>query len=132
MARQQITHATIFRVLIAGFMLVILLLLAAAAISVQSFRLIRQSVADLVGEELVATRLLDDIQHEQAALSAVFQKLSRDPEAVDREKVLADLDEAERRMDQIDEAVADSPEEPLWNELKLASVAFAVEARRLL
>jgi signal transduction histidine kinase len=132
MARQQITHATIFRVLIAGFMLVILLLLVAAVISVQSFRLIRANVADLVGEELVATRLIDDIQHEQAALSAVFLKLSRDPEVVDREKLLADLDEAERRMDQIDEAVADSPEEPLWNELKKAMAAFSDEARRLL
>ncbi|MGE5644674.1 MAG: sensor histidine kinase [Acidobacteriota bacterium] len=132
MGRQPITHATIFRVLIAGFMLVILLLAAAAVISLQSVRLIHESVAGLVSEEIVATRLLDDIQHEQAALSAVFLKLSRDPEAVDREKVLADLDEAESRMDQIDEAVSDSPEEPLWAELKTAMAAFSDEARRLL
>jgi signal transduction histidine kinase len=132
MARQPITHGTIFRVLIAGFMLVILMLLGAAVISVQSLRSIRQNVADLVGEELVATRLLDDVQHEQAALSAVFLKLSRDPEIVDRNKVLSDLDDADQRMDQIDEAVSDSPEEPLWNELKESSVAFSVEARRLL
>jgi signal transduction histidine kinase len=131
MARQPITHASIFRVLVAGFVLVILLLFAAAVISVQSFRSIRASVNDLVGEELVATRLIDDIQHEQAALSAVFMKLSRDPEVVDREKLLAELDDADGRMDQIDEAV-DGPEEPLWNELKTATTAFSAEARRLL
>jgi signal transduction histidine kinase len=132
MSRRPITHANIFRVLIAGFMLVILLLVAAAVVSVQSFRLIHRNVADMVGEELVATRLIDDIQHEQAALSAVFLKLSRDPEVVDREKVLADLDDAERRMDQIDETVAGSPEEPLWNELEKVTAGFADEARRLL
>ncbi|HVX66679.1 MAG TPA: ATP-binding protein [Bryobacteraceae bacterium] len=132
MSRRPITHANIFRVLIAGFMLVILLLVAAAIVSVQSLRLIHQNVADIVGEELVANRLIDDIQHEQAALSAVFLKLSRDPEVVDREKVLADLDDAERRMDQIDETVAGSPEEPLWNELEEVTAAFADEARRLL
>ncbi len=132
MPRRPITHGNIFRVLLAGFMLVLLLLLTAAVISVRNMRAIKESIADLVGEELVATRLLDDIQHEQAALSAVFLKLSRDPQAVDRDKVLSELDDADQRMDQIDEAVADSPEEPLWNELKAASAAFSTEARRLL
>ncbi len=132
MPRQPITHAYIFRVLIAGFMLVILLLLAAAFISVQSIRSIQQSVASLVGEELVATRLLDDIQHEQAALSAVVLKLSRDPEVVDREKVLSELDDADRRLDQIGESVSGTAEEPLWDEFQQASAAFSAEARRLL
>ncbi len=132
MRRQPITHDSIFRVLIAGFMLVILMLFGAAVISLGSLRSIKENVADLVGEAMVATRLLDDVQHEQAALSAVFFKLSRDPEVVDRNKVISELDDADERMDQIDEAVADSPEEPLWNELKQASVAFSAEARRLL
>jgi signal transduction histidine kinase len=132
MPRQQITHAAIFRVLIAGFMLVILLLIVAAFIGVQSVRSIKESVADLVAEELLATRLIDDIQHEQVALSAVFLKLSRDPEAVDREKVLSELDDADARMDDIDDMVKGTPEEALWNELKKASLAFSEEARRLL
>ncbi len=132
MARKRITHGYIFRVLIAGFMLVILLLLAAAVIGVQSVRAIKQSVGDLVSEELVATRLIDDIQHEQAALSAVFMKLSRDPEAVDREKVLSELDQADNRLDEIGQDIEGDPEEPLWNEFKKAAAAFSAEARRLL
>jgi signal transduction histidine kinase len=132
MPRQQITHGAIFRVLIAGFMLVMLLLIAAVIIGVQSIRSIKESVADLVGEEFLATRLIDDIQHEQVALSAVFLKLSRQPEAVDREKVLSELDDADARMDDIDATVAGTAEEPLWNELKKASTAFSEEARRLL
>ncbi len=129
---RQITQATVFRVLIAGFLLVILLLLAAGFISVQNIRYIKENVADLVGEELVATRLLDDVQQEQAALTAVFYKLSRDPEQVDREKVLSQLDDADRRLEEIGQSVAGTPEEPLWNELKQASSAFSAEARRLL
>jgi signal transduction histidine kinase len=132
MARQPITHATIFRVLIAGFMLVILLLVAAAVIGVHVLRSIRASVNGLVAEETVATRLIDDIQHEQAALSAVFFKLSRDPAAVDRQKVLSDLDQADQRMDEIDAKISQTPEEPLWEELQTATGAFSDEARRLL
>jgi signal transduction histidine kinase len=132
MPRQQITPAAIFRVLIAGFMLVILLLAAAAVIGVRSVQAIRESVTGLVGEELIAARLIDDIQHEQAALAVVFLKLSRDPEAVDREKVLSDLDQADARMDEIEESVRGTPEEPLWNELRKSSTAFSAEARRLL
>ncbi len=132
MPRRPVTHAYIIKVLIAGFMLVILLLFGAAIASVQSIRSIQQSVADLVGEELVATRLLDDIEHEQAALSAVFSKLSRDPGAVDREKVISDLDKADERLDKIDESASGTPEEPLWNDFQQASAAFSAEARRLL
>jgi len=132
MPRQQITPATIFRVLIAGFMLVILLLIGAAVIGVHSVQAIQESVADLVGEELVAARLIDDIQHEQAALAAVFLKLSHDLEAVDREKLLSDLDAADSRMDELEESVKGTPEEPLWNELKKVTTAFSEEARRLL
>ena len=72
MFAKEITQTTIFRVLIAGFMLVILLLLAAGFMSVRNIRSIQVSVADLVEEGLVTIRLVDDIQREQAALSAVF------------------------------------------------------------
>jgi signal transduction histidine kinase len=132
MPKQQITHENIFRVLLLGFMLIILLLIAAASISVQSIRSIIENAADLVNQELVANRLIDDIQKEQVALSAVFLKLSRDPDVVDREKVLSELDAADKRMDEIGQSVAGTPEAPLWSELKRSSGAFSQEARRLL
>ena len=129
---RQITQGTVFRVLIAGFLLEILLLAGAAFISLHSIGSIRSSAAELVGEELAATRLIDDIQHEQAALSAVFMKLSRDPEAVDREKVLSELDQADARMEDIGRSFAGTPDRALWNELRQATGAFSAEARRLL
>lgn len=132
MFRQQITQTTIFRVLIAGFMLVILLLLVAGFITVHKIQSIKQNVADLVEEGLVATRLIDDIQREQAALSAVFYKLSRDPEYVDREKILSELDDTDKRIEQIGDSVTGTPEEALWDELQKATAAFSAEARRML
>ncbi len=130
--RGEVTHRTVFRVLLAGFLLVILLLVAAGFIVVQNIRSIKESAARLAGQELMATRLLEDVQREQAALSAIFHKLSRGPELVDREKVLAELDEADDRLEEIGASVIGTPEEPLWNEVKRASNAFSAEARRLL
>lgn len=129
---QAITPVTVLRVLVAGFLLVVLALAAAGIISVESIRSIRTSVAQIVAQELVTIRLLDDIQHEQAALSIVFNKLSHDPQQVDREKILADLDDADDRLEEIGDSVKGSSEEPLWKELKQASQDFSSEARRLL
>lgn len=132
MFRGEVTHQTIFRVLLGGFLLVILLLLAAGFVAVENIRSIRDSAERLANQELMATRLLEDVQREQAALTAVFHKLSRGPELVDRDKILSELDEADDRLEEIGASVAGTPEEPLWNELKHASNAFSEEARRLL
>ena len=128
----EVTPRTIFRVLLAGFLLVIALLVAAGFVAVENIRSIRDSADRLASQELVATRLLEDVQREQAALSAVFRKLSRGPELEDKEKILSELDEADDRLEEISASVAGTPEEPLWNELKRASNAFSAEARRLL
>ena len=128
----EVTHERVFRVLLGGFLLVILLLVAAGFVAVDNIRSIRDSAERLASQELMATRLLEDVQREQAALTAVFHKLSRGPELVDREKVLSELDEADDRLEEISRSVAGTPEEPLWNELKHASNAFSEEARRLL
>ncbi|MGC8792300.1 MAG: ATP-binding protein [Bryobacteraceae bacterium] len=129
---REVTPRTIFRVLLGGFLLVIALLMTAGFVAVENIRSIRDSADRLASQELVATRLLEDVQREQAALSAVFRKLSRGPELEDREKILAELDEADDRLEEISAWVAGTPEEPLWNELKRASNAFSAEARRLL
>jgi len=129
---QPINETTILRVLLAGFLLVTLLLVAVGAVSVFYIRSIKLNVAELVEEEQVTAGLIDDIQRGQAALNAVFFKLSRDPEYVDREKVLWELDASDKRLAEIGEWLAETPEEPQWKELHKAAVAFSAEARRLL
>jgi signal transduction histidine kinase len=130
--RKQVTRESIFRVLVIGFGLVIFLLVAAGFFGVRNIESIRESAADLEEGQAVTTRLIDEIEHEQAALSAVFYKLSRDPESVDRDPIVADLDITDQNIDRIVSEVAGSPEEPLWRELKRTSSAFTEEARRLL
>ncbi len=129
---KQVTHTNVLRVVAAGFLLVILLLVGGGIVTVKNSQSIRSDVAYLVDQELVATRLIDGVQREQAALSAVFHKLARDPAQVDRDRVLHDLDEADRHLEEISSIAAGTPDEALWNEMIQASEAFSSEARRLL
>jgi two-component system sensor histidine kinase UhpB len=80
----------------------------------------------------VTSRLIEEIQDEQAALSAVFYKLSRDPQTLDRDAILADLDETDERLEHLSSEVTGKQEEGQWRELEAVSTAFADEARRLL
>ncbi len=130
--RKDITPRSVLRVLAIGFLLVILLLVIAGAASFQSTRYIRQSVEEIVEQEMVAIRLLDDVQREQAALTAVFYKLSRDPAQVHRDRVLSELDAADQRLAEISGTIEGEQQEKLWRELRASSEAFSTEARSLL
>ena len=129
---KQVTRATILRVLVGGFALVIFLLLAAGFFGVRNIESIRVTVARLEEGQAVTTRLIYEIEDEQAALSAVFYKLSRDPESVDRDAILADLDETDQHIARMVSEESGTIEEPLWRELKRTSSDFEAEARRLL
>lgn len=128
----QIPRAPVLGVLVLGFALVILLLLAAGYFGVRNIESIRTSVARLEESQALTARLLDELEGEQAALSAVFYKMARDPESVDREAILDQLEQTDRRIARIVSEVAGTPEEPLWKQLKSSSDSFTAEARRLL
>ena len=128
----QITHRNILRVLLAGFALVILLLVVAGIVAIRNIRSIQANAATLVEEQKENTDLIEEVQREQAALSAVFYNLARDPESVDREKILTDLNAVNENISELVSETADTPEEGLGKELGQAALAFSVEARRLL
>src|ERR1041384_1131447 len=114
----QVTRNTILKVMAVGFALVILLLVAAAFEGIQSIQSIQKSVATLEQERTVTTRLIEEIQGEQAALSAVFYKLSRDPQSVDRDAILADLDATDQRIAHMSSEIAGTQEEAQWRKLE--------------
>ena len=66
---RPITHQNIFRVLIAGFSLVIVLLAAAATLALRNIRAVQQSAASLVREQAVTNRLIDELHRQQTSLS---------------------------------------------------------------
>jgi signal transduction histidine kinase len=129
---RQVTYGNILRVLLAGFGLVILLLVVAGFIGTTNIRSIQRNAATIVQDQQEFAALIDAIQHEQEALSAVFYNLSREPEFVDRAKILAELDTADNNIGEIVDRTEGSPSEAMGRQLEKATEAFATEARRLL
>jgi signal transduction histidine kinase len=119
-------------ILVAGFSLVILLLVVAGVIAARNTHAIEEAAARLAADQTVAVRLIDEIQEEQLALGAVFYQLIRAPEDIDRESALKELSEAEEALDRVVASATGSPEEKLWRQLGRAAHQFAVEARRIL
>lgn len=132
MLSKPITSGTIRRTLFLGFSLVILLLLAAAFIGVQSTHEIKGSAAGLVQERYVTTRLIDEIQREQGTLNAIFQNLSGQAGEINRVEILARLTAWEDEVRRIVDAARGTPEQQIWAEVGRASQQFAGEARHVL
>jgi signal transduction histidine kinase len=131
-APRPITHQNVFRVLVAGFTLVILLLLAAAFVGVGNIRAIQQNAAELVREQAVTNGLIDELHAQQRTLSEVFSVLARDPDSVDYDKIMAQLDQADRDIERICAEGSRTPEHLQWARLRETSADFSREARRLL
>jgi signal transduction histidine kinase len=123
---------TLLRVLVIGFAVVIALLAAAAVIGVHNARSITATAAGMVADQLVITRLLDEVEREQEALNAAFYRLSRAPEKVDRAKVLAALDQTGGEIAILVAKARGGPDEAAWNSLERAVLDFSTEARQLL
>ncbi len=132
MLPRPITHENIFRVLTAGFGLVILLLLGAALVGVRNIRAIQENAANIVTEQTVTNRLIGELQHQQTSLSDVFALLARDPDSVDYDHIMGQLEEADRDINRISAEGSMTAERDLWARLQRASLAFSAEARRLL
>jgi signal transduction histidine kinase len=132
MVAREIRPQNIFRVLAAGFGLAIVLLLAAAVAGVRSVHSIQENAADLVREQSVTKRLIDELHRQQTSLSEVFSVLARDPDSLDSDRIMSQLEEAASDIDRISAEGARTPESRLWGRLKASSGAFAREARRLL
>ncbi len=129
---REATHRRLLRVLIAGFSLVIFLLLAGAFIGIGNINSIKENAGRLVGEQQATNRLLEEVHRQQASLSEVFSILARDPDSVDDGKILSQLDEANRNIDRIVAVGAQTPQKRLYDQLRQTSAAFSAEVRRLL
>jgi signal transduction histidine kinase len=132
MVPRQITHQNIYRVLIGGFGLVILLLLAAAFVGIRNIQSIQENASSLVREQAVTNRLIDELQQQQRTLTEVFSILARDPDSVDYDHILAQLAEADRDIGRISAEGAATAERGQWSRLERAALTFSGEARRLL
>jgi signal transduction histidine kinase len=127
-----VTYRKILRVLVIGFSAVIVLLMAAGSIGLKSAQLIQENSADIIHNGLVTTRLIDELQREQDTLNAAFYKLARGTELSERERLLAQLDDADQAVERIVTEAAGTSQAELWRQLSTAVRGFSSEARRLL
>src|SRR5215469_18500264 len=114
MVPRQITHQNIYRVLIGGFGLVILLLLAAAFVGIRNIRSIQENASSLVREQAVTNRLIEELQQQQRTLTEVFSILARDPDSVDYDHIMGQLAEADRDIARISAEGSATAESELW------------------
>jgi signal transduction histidine kinase len=129
---RQITHQNIFRVLLAGFSLVTVLLAAAATVGIRNIKSIQQNASSLVREQSLTNRLIDELHGQQTTLSEVFGVLARDPDSVDYYSIMGQLDQADHDIERISAEGNRTPEHDLWQRLNRSSLDFSREARRLL
>jgi len=132
MLPRQITHQNIFRVLIAGFGLVTVLLVASTIIGIRNIQFIQQETRNLVREQTVTNQLIDELHSQQTTLSEVFSVLARDPDSVNYTHIMSQLDEADRDIARISQEGARTSEHDLWQRLNRSSLDFSTEVRRLL
>jgi signal transduction histidine kinase len=132
MLPRQITHQNIFRVLTVGFTLVILLLLGAAAVGIRNIRSIQENATGLVREQEVTNHLIAELQTRQSSLAEVFSVLARDPDSIDYDGIMQQLDQADRDIDRICAEGVRTPEQQVWQRLRDTSTQFSSEARRIL
>src|SRR5580658_8254924 len=119
---------TLLRVLVIGFAAVIVLMAAAAITGLNNARSIADSAAGLLNNQLVIARLLDEVEREQEVLNATFYRLSSTPDPVDRQRVLADLDQTDEEIRKMVAESQDGPNVAAWNNLQRAALDFSKEA----
>src|SRR5262245_20235042 len=106
------------RLLEVGFILVILLLVTDGLIGVHSIRSIRTAASQLAEDQFTQMSLVDEVQREQGALSAIFYRLHGDPDPQERAGILAQIETSERNIRQIVERVpAGSTDAETWETL---------------
>ncbi len=132
MLPRQATHQNIYRLLIAGFSLVILMLVAAAIVGLRNIQSIQENASNLVQEQNITNHLVDELRSREKSLAEVFSVLARDPDSVDYERIMSQLAEADRDIDRISAEGAHTPQSALWTSLRETSAGFSGEARRIL
>jgi signal transduction histidine kinase len=130
-ARRRIDRKVV-RVLIVGFSLTIVLLLVSGFVGIQAIEIVEERSAALHERQRVSTRLIDEIQGEEAGLSNIFYALATGPRPVDRVTLLRKLDGMEAQVSKTLRTAFAGPEATRWAGVHVAVDEFIAEVRRLL
>jgi signal transduction histidine kinase len=117
--------------MIAGFALLILLLIGSTYVGVKAIRSTESNSARLLEEQRVMLRLIDNIQQEEDSLSAVFYELATGT-AENRQDLLKRLEAVEEEIRRNTRTGLASGNIERWEDLTAQVEAFIAEGRRTL
>src|SRR6185295_11368840 len=103
--------------------------LLAGGVAVQGTRAIEDYTAQVIREQLVISRLLNDVQVEQNALASILQRLSHPAGDVKTDELLASLDSADRALNRITDLAGATQEAELWRTLQADVGQFSATLR---
>lgn len=129
---RPVTRKAIVRVLLVGFSLVILLLVAAGFVGVRNLSAIRRTAEEILAGQARTGELLDEVLRQQRAINTIYASFTRPPDLLDREETLEQLQASDNDIEKIATTVQGQPGEELWKELFDAASVFSREARRIL
>jgi two-component system sensor histidine kinase UhpB len=129
---RPVTQKAIVRVVLAGFTLVILFLLASGLFGLRKIGSVRSTTAELLDEQKRMQDLLDAILREQRAINAIYAGFAKQPDQLDRDQLLTQLQASDRDIEAIAADAADEPEQVIWQDLYKAVTHFSYEARAIL
>jgi signal transduction histidine kinase len=129
---RNITERTVLRGLVSGFALVLLLLGVAGFIAVRRAREIQADAEELVREELVIARLLNEAQAEEATITSVLHHLVRGGTDLNDTELLRDLAQADDAVGRTTKAAEGTSDSVRWRELHQSVRAFTDVARAVI
>lgn len=118
-------------ILVAGFGLAILSLLASGYLAVQAMERMEERSSVLLHDQQISNKLIDEIQGEEAGLSTIFYQLKTSPET-NRELLRERLQRIEQDIERTLRSADSSPYSDRWKGVEAAVSAFLVEVRRTL
>jgi signal transduction histidine kinase len=126
---ESMNRANVLRVLTIGFSLVIILLAAVAYIGSRRVAEIRRDAAALLGDQLIATRLVDQLEAEQQRIGDILLRISRYHlrRLLPVEPILRDAEASDREVQHL--VQASTHDRPAWERLGRLSDKFARSVR---
>lgn len=118
-------------VLAAGFALTILFLLASGWLSIQAMQAVEERSEALLAQHRISTRIIDEIQGEEAGLSDLFYALVAEPRGTDRAELLRRLDKLQQDAGETLAAARNETNAARWSAATVAVERFISEVRRL-
>jgi signal transduction histidine kinase len=116
-------------VLVAGFTLLVVLLLISGVIAVDTMRSMESIAANFAAEQQATVGLIDEMQSEEGNLSSVFYSLAAGLQYVDGDPLLKRLDALESSIHRTTDVGRASRDAALWNSVRRAADAFILEGR---